>query len=137
MKMGMARSLEEKLPNLHVDLNKSRKVPGTPNEIIREREFYSTEQEYKNKVKWLQKAIGLASYVGYKYRYDILYYVNTLTRHTLYPSKQVISLTKQLIQFIWSTRNKQLIWHKTPNSNINYLTAVTDAAFANQHDMKS
>lgn len=137
MKMGMAKSLEEKLPNLRVDLNKSRKVPGTPNEIIREREFYPTEQEYKNKVKWLQKAIGLASYVGYKYRYDILYYVNTLARHTLYPSKQVMSLTKQLIQFIWSTRNKRLIWHKTSNSNINYLTAVTDAAFANQHDMKS
>lgn len=51
MKMGMATALEEKLPNLNVDLNKNRKVPGTPNEIIREREFYPTEQEYKNKVK--------------------------------------------------------------------------------------
>lgn len=85
----------------------------------------------------MQTAIGLASYVGYKYKYDILYYVNTLARHTLYPSKQVMSLTKQWIQFLWSTRNKQLVWHKTSNSNINHLTAITDTAFANQHDMKS
>lgn len=49
--MGMDTALEERLPNLNVDLNKNRKVLGTPNEIIREREFYPTEQKYKNKVK--------------------------------------------------------------------------------------
>ena len=59
--------------------------------------------EYKNKVKWLQQSIGLASYVGYKHWYDTLYYVNTLARHTLYPSNQVSSLIKRLIQYLWTT----------------------------------
>ena len=137
MKMNMSKALEEKLPNLNIDLNVARKVPGTPNEFVKDRELVSTEIEYKNKVKWLQRVIGLASYVAYKYRYDILYYVNTLARHTLYPSKQVISLTKQLIQFLWTTRYKQLVWKKTSNNTTNNLVAITDAAFANQYDMKS
>lgn len=49
MKMGMAKALEEKLPNLKVKLNKNRKVPRILNEIIGESEFYPTEQEYRNK----------------------------------------------------------------------------------------
>ena len=89
-------------------------------------------------MKWLQKAFGFASYVDYKYRYDTLYCVNTFTIHTVYLSKRVIGLTKQLIQYLWSTRRKKLIWNKDHSyeEKIN-LIALTDAAFANQKHLKS
>lgn len=138
LKMGMEKQLEEKLPKHKVSLNKPRNVLGTPNEFIMQQEFYPAEKEYKNKVKWLQQVIGFASYVGYKYRYDTLYYVNTLARHTLYLSNQVISLAKQLIQFLWSTRRKKLIWNKSDNKKGKIdIVALTDASFANQENLKS
>lgn len=81
--------------------------------------------------KWLQRTIRLVSYIGYKYKYGILYYVNTLARYALSPFKQVLSLTKQLLQFLWSIR------YKTSETNKNNLTALADAAFANRRDLKS
>lgn len=95
------------------------------------------KKEYDKDVLWMQKVIGLVSYVSQKYRYDILYYVNILAQHTLYPSKQVKQLTHQLVQFLWNTREKELIWHKHKNDEINVLSTITDASFAGQPDFKS
>ena len=136
MKIGMARGLEDKLPKLNIRLDPYRGVPGRPNERIIKTECSMNEADYKRKVKWLQQVIGLASYVGYKYRFDILYYVNTLARHTLYPSRQVIDLAKQLIQFLWCTRRKCLTWSKNRNHKTK-LVAISDAAFANQDGLQS
>ncbi|QLL31847.1 hypothetical protein HG536_0C00130 [Torulaspora globosa] len=93
--------------------------------------------EYDKQVLWMQKVIGLASYVAQKYRYDILYYVNVLAQHTLFLSKQVRQLTHQLIQFLWNTREQQLIWHKHKDNDHNVLSAITDASFAGQPGFKS
>ena len=136
MKIGMARGLEDKLPKLNIRLDPYRGVPGRPNERIIKTECSMNEADYKRKVKWQQQVIGLASYVGYKYRFDILYYVNTLARHTLYPSRQVIDLAKQLIQFLWCTRRKCLTWSKNRNDKTK-LVAISDAAFANQDGLQS
>lgn len=105
MKFGMQKSLAEKLPTLGINLSPMRKVPGTPGLIIEKDDSEFTDEEYLQKVKWMQQVIGLASYVGYKYRFDLLYYINTLARHTLYPNTKVITLAKKLIQFLWNTRN--------------------------------
>lgn len=86
----------------------------------------------------MQQVIGLASYVGYKYRYDLLYYINTLARHTLYPNIKVITLAKELIQYLWTTRDKRLIWRKEEDINDSIvLYIVCDASFSNQEDYKS
>ncbi|XP_003668352.2 Ty1/Copia family ribonuclease HI NDAI_0B00750, partial [Naumovozyma dairenensis CBS 421] len=138
MKFGMEKSLEEKLPTLGIDLSKLRKVPGTPGLIIEKEDIKVTKQEYNQKVKWMQQIIGLASYVGYKYRFDLLYYINVLARHTLYPSGTVIQLAKELIQYLWNTRGRKLIWLKSNNSNThNKLDIICDASFANQENFKS
>lgn len=39
--MTMSKSPDEKLPTLPINLDKSRKVPENPNELIKEREFFS------------------------------------------------------------------------------------------------
>jgi len=138
MKFGMEKGLEDKLPKLNVNLDKIRNVPGTPGTIPTEQKFVVTKSEYKQKVKWMQKVIGLASYVAYKYRFDLLYYVNIMARFTLYPSKEVMDLAKQLVQYMWCTRRKKLTWYKnTTNTDVNQLTAVTDAAFGSQPQHKS
>ncbi|XP_003667544.2 Ty1/Copia family ribonuclease HI NDAI_0A01430, partial [Naumovozyma dairenensis CBS 421] len=117
---------------------KLRKVPGTPGLIIEKEDIKVTKQEYNQKVKWMQQIIGLASYVGYKYRFDLLYYINVLARHTLYPSGTVIQLAKELIQYLWNTRGRKLIWLKSNNSNThNKLNIICDASFANQENFKS
>lgn len=140
LRFGMRSSLEEKLPKFDIDLSRLRRVPGQPGEIITKDENLKLSlQEYKNKVKSLQQIIGFISYVAHKYRYDLLYYVNTLARHTLYPSKQVFRLATQLLQYLWYSRNKELVWsiNNDSNQSANYLTAISDAAFANQSDYKS
>ncbi|EJT41405.1 hypothetical protein SKUD_193209 [Saccharomyces kudriavzevii IFO 1802] len=90
MKLGMENSLTDKLPKLNVPLNpKGRKIsaPGQPGLYIEQDELELDEDDYKSKVHKMQKLIGLASYVGYKYRFDLLYYINTLAQHILFPSK--------------------------------------------------
>lgn len=99
MKFGMQKSLEEKLPTLGINLSPLRKVPGTPGLIIEKDNSEFSNEEYVQKVKWMQQVIGLASYVGYKYRFDLLYYINSLARHALYPNTMVITLAKELIQY--------------------------------------
>lgn len=133
MEIGMEKSLESKLTSLDVPLNHSGKLlqaPAPPGTIITKCKHETTEEQYKKDVKWLQKIIGLASYVAYKYRFDILYYVNTLAQHTLFPSEQVKRLTRCMVQYLWDTKNKKLKWHKSAN-NKNSVQAITDAAFAN------
>ena len=41
------------------------------------------------------------------------------------------------MQFLWTTRYKQLVWKRTSNNTTNNLVAITDAALANLDDMKS
>ncbi|EDO17438.1 Tkp1 protein [Vanderwaltozyma polyspora DSM 70294] len=140
LSFGMEKSLEQKIPSLGVTLNSEKrrmKAPGQPGIILSDSKLDMSEAEYKRKVKLMQKLVGLASYLGYKYRYDLLYYINILAQHTLYPSNQVLSLTYQLIQYIWDTRNKRLIWPKAKERNTQRVTAITDAAFANQPGYKS
>ncbi|KAJ1050079.1 hypothetical protein FZC27_7947g3704 [Saccharomyces cerevisiae] len=136
MKLGMENSLTEKIPKLNVPLNpKGRKLsaPGQPGLYIDQQELELEEDDYKMKVHEMQKLIGLASYVGYKFRFDLLYYINTLAQHILFPSKQVLDMTYELIQFIWNTRDKQLIWHKSkPVKPTNKLVVISDASYGNQ-----
>ncbi|QLG70918.1 hypothetical protein HG535_0A08650 [Zygotorulaspora mrakii] len=140
MTIGMENSLTEKLPHLGFDIEKDNKkflVPGTPGEHIHKDNLVVEEDDYKEKVKQMQKAIGLLSYVGYKYRFDILYYVNILAQHTLYPSEQVEKLTKQLLNFVWQSKHKKLIWHANKHTKTNRITAITDASFANEEGFRS
>ncbi|EDN59387.1 hypothetical protein SCY_3861 [Saccharomyces cerevisiae YJM789] len=141
MKLGMENSLTEKIPKLNVPLNpKGRKLsaPGQPGLYIDQQELELEEDDYKMKVHEMQKLIGLASYVGYKFRFDLLYYINTLAQHILFPSKQVLDMTYELIQFIWNTRDKQLIWHKSkPVKPTNKLVVISDASYGNQPYYKS
>lgn len=137
---GMEKSLTDKLPQLGIPLTDNtrfNKAPGQPGMFITKEDFEMEKEEYKKSVLWMQKVIGLASYVAQKYRYDTLYYVNVLAQHTLYPSKQVKQLTHQLVQFLWNTREKRLIWHKHKNNKNNVLSAITDASFAGQPGFKS
>ncbi|SMN22169.1 Putative Ty retrotransposon (partial), partial [Maudiozyma saulgeensis] len=76
-------------------------------------------------------------YIGYKYRFDLLYHINVLARYTLYPSKTVMEMAKQLIQYLWCTRNKMLRWFKEDKHGKNHLKVIADAAFASQDDYKS
>ncbi|CCE64833.1 hypothetical protein TPHA_0I03315 [Tetrapisispora phaffii CBS 4417] len=87
----------------------------------------------------MQQTITLASYIGYKFWFDILYCVNCLARHTLYPSKQVIRFFKELLQFLWQTRSKRLVWNKRDKTDddANYITGIVDASFAKQEEYKS
>jgi len=133
MVIGMEKSLENKLTTLDVPLNHSGqpiKAPAPPGTVITDKNYETTEDKYKKDVKWLQRIIGLASYIAYKYRFDILYYVNTLAQHTLYPSSQVKQLARLMIQYLWDTKDKKLTWQIT-KENTNNLQAITDAAFAN------
>ena len=140
LKFGMENSLTDKLPQLGIPLTDNtrfNKAPGQPGMFILKEDFEMEKEEYDKNVLWMQKVIGLASYVAQKYRYDILYYVNVLAQHTLYPTKQVKQLTHQLVQFLWNTREKRLVWHKQKNCKNNVLSAITDASFAGQPDFKS
>lgn len=136
----MNKSLTDKLPQLRIPLtdnSRHNKVPGQPGMSISKEDLVMDKKEYDKQVLWMQKIMGLASYVAQKYRYDILYYVNVLAQHTLFPSKQVRQLTHQLIQFHSDTRQKQLIWTKHKTTDTNVLSAITDASFAGQSDFKS
>ncbi|CAI4038841.1 hypothetical protein SMKI_06G1900 [Saccharomyces mikatae IFO 1815] len=141
MKLGMENSLTEKLPKINVPLNpKGKKLaaPGQPGLYIDQEELELEEDDYKMKVHEMQKLIGLASYVGYKFRFDLLYYINTLAQHILFPSKQVLDMTYELIQFIWDTRDRQLIWHKSKSTKpANNLVVISDASYGNQPYYKS
>ena len=133
MEIGMEKSLESKLPDLDVPLTytgQKLKAPAQPGTIIEDKNYTTDEEEYKRDVKWLQRIIGLASYVAQKYRYDILFYVNILAKHTLYPSKQVKQLARQMVQYLWDTRSKRLCWNRS-ESKINNVEAITDASFSN------
>lgn len=133
MEIGMEKSLETKLPELGVSLTQSGqrlKAPAQPGTIIEDTNYTTDKEEYKHDVKFLQRIIGLASYVAQKYRYDIMFYVNILAKHTLYPSKQVKQLARQMVQYLWDTRDKKLVWRKSDNK-INMVEATTDASFSN------
>lgn len=65
MKIGMTKGLEDKLLKLKIDLQPNRKVPGRPNEKNIKDSLVMHDKEYKNKVKWMQRVIALASDVAY------------------------------------------------------------------------
>lgn len=92
MSFGMGKSIEEKLPKFNINLDMKKNVPGVFGLIPKKEELIVTEKEYKQKVKWMQMVIELASYIGYKYRFDLLYYINVSGRYTLYPSATVIGM---------------------------------------------
>lgn len=137
----MEKSLKEKLPLLDVPLNKNGKLlkaPGPPGKYIEDDYVSISGLEYKKQVKWLQKIVGLASYVAHKYRYDILYYVNVIASNTLFPNKEVKELARLLVQYLWDTKEKKLTWYKKKNNeNQIVLSAVVDASFAKQKEFKS
>lgn len=141
LSFGMEKSLKEKLPLLDVPLNKNGKLlkaPGPPGKYIEEDYVSISGLEYKKQVKWLQKIVGLASYVAHKYRYDILYYVNVIASNTLFPNKEVKELARLLVQYLWDTKEKKLIWYKKKNNeNQIMLNAIADASFAKQKEFKS
>ena len=133
MQIGMEKSLQTKLTTLDVNLNhsgKTLKAPAPPGTVIIKCVHDTTEDQYKKNVRWLQRIIGLASYVAYKYRFDILFYVNTLAQHTLFPSEQVKRLARLMIQYLWDTKDKKLVWY-SKRTKQNDIHAITDAAFAN------
>ena len=101
MSFVMGKSLKKKLPNLGVaNLDKPmNQVPGTPNFYVSTEDFEINKEIYDRDVKGIQRVVGLLSYVSLKYRFDLLYYVNVLAKHTLYPSKDVKSLTRQLVTY--------------------------------------
>ncbi|CCC67138.1 hypothetical protein NCAS_0A05800 [Naumovozyma castellii] len=139
MLCGMEKSLTEKIPSLNTPLNTAgRKInaPYQPGFKIEDKDIDMNETEYNTRVKKMQKLIGLASYVGYKFRFDLLYYINVLAQHTLYPTYQVLDLTHQLIQYMWDTRDQKLKWKKK-SKKVNRLVAITDASFAGQELYKS
>ncbi|CCD23648.1 uncharacterized protein NDAI_0B06160 [Naumovozyma dairenensis CBS 421] len=138
MKFGMEESLSDKLTKLEVsmDTTKSSKTPSPPNYYIQSNTMDSTDENYYKDVNWLQRIVGLASYVAHKYRFDLLYYVNVLAQHTLFPNKEVKRLAKQLVKYMFDTRSKKLLWKKQDIKD-NNLTALTDAAFANMANFKS
>ena len=134
----MGKSLEKKLPNLGVTNldNPMNQVPGTLNFYVSTEDFEINKAIYDRDVKWMQRVVGLLSYVSLKYRFDLLYYVNVLAKHTLYPSKDVKSLARQLVKYLWQTRDKTLVGHKSKEEE-NKITATSDAAFANNQEFKS
>ncbi|CAI1601772.1 hypothetical protein SEUBUCD646_0L01740 [Saccharomyces eubayanus] len=84
MTLGIESSLTDKLPKVNVPLNpKGKKIsaPGQPELYINKEELKLDEDDYNSKVHKMQMLIGLASYVGYKFRFDLLYYINTLAQH--------------------------------------------------------
>ncbi|MDA3974891.1 hypothetical protein PF023_12825, partial [Enterococcus thailandicus] len=85
---------------------KGRKLsaPGQPGLYIDQDELEIDEDEYKEKVHEMQKLIGLASYVGYKFRFDLLYYINTLAQNIQFPSRPVLAMTGKSIPFMGDTR---------------------------------
>lgn len=97
---------------------------------------FQISKDYIRDVRWLQKITGYSSYVTNKFRFDLLYYVNVVARHTLYPNEQTKKLAIQLIQYIWDTRDTRLVWYKTENPN-KEITAITDAAHAVAEELKS
>lgn len=80
-----------------MDLNSIGKLPDSPNEGINKKVLLVETSEYKTKVNWMQKVVDYSPYIGYKSRFDTLYYLNTLARHTLCAPKQVMKLTKQQV----------------------------------------
>lgn len=133
MQIGMEKSLQTKLTTLDVNLNhsgKTLKAPAPPGTVITKCKSETTEDEYKKDVKWLQRIIGLASYVAYEYRFDLLFYVNTSAQHTLFPSEQVKRLAALVVQYLWDTKHKKLTWYANDTKR-NDVHAITDAAFAN------
>ena len=77
----------------------------------------ATRSLHRARGRWvheMQKLIDLASCVGYKFRFDLLYYINTLAQHILFPSKQGLDMT----------------WINTKTEN--RLAVISDASYGNQ-----
>lgn len=94
LKFGMEKSLATKLPKLGVDLhiNSGNGYPVKPNEYLPN---INKKLEYKKAdITWLQRIVGLLSYVAIKYRFDLLYHVNVLAKRTLYPSIETMELAR-------------------------------------------
>ena len=57
---------------------------------------------------------------------------------TLFPNKEVKELARLLVQYLWDTKEKKLIWYKKKNNeNQIMLNAIADASFAKQKEFKS
>ncbi|QEU61968.1 hypothetical protein KDRO_E08510 [Kluyveromyces lactis] len=139
MKFGMLESLTKKLPLLGVEFKKEsrfNKVPGTPNKILEQDLNIQHDKDYDAKVNWIQRAVGLCNYVAMKYRFDIAYYTNILAQHQLYPTDEVLFETERLLQYLWSTKGKRLVW-KRNEKETSELIGLTDASHANGIEYKS
>lgn len=99
-------------------------------------EIITNEKQYKRYIIQLQKITGLLSYIANKYRFNILYYVNILARHTLYPCYEIKKLAEEVVQYIQDIRDKKLLWKKSNNESL-HITAITDSAFAQSEKFKS
>ncbi|BAO40323.1 transposon Ty2-LR1 Gag-Pol polyprotein [Kluyveromyces marxianus] len=139
MKFGMLESLTKKLPLLGVEFKKESRyniVPGTPDRSLKQDLDIPCDKDYDAKVNWIQRAIGLCNYVAMKYRFDIAYYTNILAQHQLYPSDEVLYETERLLQYLWTTRGKRLVW-KRNEKETSELIGLTDASHAKGLKYKS
>lgn len=74
-----------------------KKGPNRTDDNIIKDDMVTNIIEYNTTVEWIQQVIELESYIIYKYRFNMLYYVKVQAIHTLYPSRQVYDMGKQLI----------------------------------------
>lgn len=72
----MEKLLKEKTILLDIPLNKNRKLlkaSGPPSKYIWEDYVSISWTKYKKQVTWLQRIVGLVSYIAHKYSYVVLY----------------------------------------------------------------
>ena len=120
----MTSILGEKIPKLGCAFKKKNtniRLPCSKNFNPNKEDLEMDKDKYQSEIKWLQKITGFLSYVATKYRFEPLCYSNILAQYTHYPSIKMKKLATRLIQYLWSTGNKEVSWSRSNKHMIIFL----------------
>ncbi|KAH3902028.1 uncharacterized protein SCODWIG_01723 [Saccharomycodes ludwigii] len=130
------RQLPDKIRNLMTNIDTNvKKLPIVKKLEIPEKTIHNITN-HEEKRKFMQRAIGLLNYVAQKYRYDIMFTVNFLSRYQQYPSEEIIKTTEKLLSYVYNTSHYKLTW-KFQDIIHNELRVVTNASISNVGKNKS
>ncbi|CCH59650.1 hypothetical protein TBLA_0B08350 [Henningerozyma blattae CBS 6284] len=92
--------------------------------------------EYKEKVKYIQKSIGMPNYLRTRGRLDLEFAVSKIARFAFYAHAKVIKAVDRLIKYTYVKRDLNVVI-KREKKQPDEITVITDASLGSEYDVKS
>ena len=132
IKLCQSAYIEEFVEKLHLTFARSCATPLSPNFYFdtAEHPLEATKEMLNKAVSDFRRKIGCLLYVAVMTRPDIAYAVDYLARFSTYPHRLVVDQLKHVLNYLYHSRFKSIIYQHTSETKMDHLICYSDSDYA-------